>query len=88
MRTIRSFVDAPLSPGATVTLSELASGHLVRVLRLGVGDAVVLFNGAGQSSPDLAQQATVVLPDGRTAKVVFTPGEAVTVASAGQVIAK
>ncbi|MFN8830398.1 MAG: light-harvesting protein [Labrys sp. (in: a-proteobacteria)] len=51
-------------------------------------NAVVLFNGAGQSSPDLAQQATVVLPDGRTAKVVFTPGEAVTVASAGQVIAK
>ncbi|MBY4598866.1 16S rRNA (uracil(1498)-N(3))-methyltransferase [bacterium BD-1] len=47
MRTIRSFVDAPLSPGATVTLSELASGHLVRVLRLGVGDAVVLFNGDG-----------------------------------------
>ncbi|MCM2355643.1 MAG: 16S rRNA (uracil(1498)-N(3))-methyltransferase, partial [Arenimonas sp.] len=47
MRTIRSYVDAPLSPGATVTLSELASGHLVRVLRLGVGDAVVLFNGDG-----------------------------------------
>lgn len=47
MRTIRSFVDAPLSPGATVTLSETASGHLVRVLRLGVGDAVVLFNGDG-----------------------------------------
>lgn len=47
MRTIRSFVDAPLSPGAIVTLSETASGHLVRVLRLGLGDPVVLFNGDG-----------------------------------------
>ena len=47
MRTIRSFVDAPLAPGALVTLPELATGHLVRVLRLGVGDAVVLFNGDG-----------------------------------------
>ena len=47
MRTIRCHVDAPLSVGATATLSETASGHVVRVLRLGVGDAVVLFNGDG-----------------------------------------
>lgn len=47
MRTIRCHVDAPLSVGATATLSETATGHLVRVLRLGVGDAVVLFNGDG-----------------------------------------
>ena len=48
MRTIRCHVDAPLSPGATATLSETATGHLVRVLRLGVGDPVVLFNGDGR----------------------------------------
>ena len=47
MRTIRCHVDAPLSVGAIATLPELATGHLVRVLRLGVGDAVVLFNGDG-----------------------------------------
>ncbi|HEX4854434.1 16S rRNA (uracil(1498)-N(3))-methyltransferase [Arenimonas sp.] len=47
MRTIRCHVDAPLSVGATATLSETATGHLVRVLRLGVGNAVVLFNGDG-----------------------------------------
>ncbi|KFN43258.1 16S rRNA (uracil(1498)-N(3))-methyltransferase [Arenimonas metalli] len=48
MRTIRCHVDAPLSVGATAALPETAAGHLVRVLRLGVGDAVVLFNGDGQ----------------------------------------
>ncbi|HEU0154046.1 MAG TPA: 16S rRNA (uracil(1498)-N(3))-methyltransferase [Arenimonas sp.] len=47
MRTIRCHVDAPLAVGSPAALSELASGHLVRVLRLGVGDAVVLFNGDG-----------------------------------------
>ena len=47
MRTIRCYVDAPLSPGATVALSESATAHLVRVLRLGVGAPVVLFNGDG-----------------------------------------
>lgn len=47
MRTIRCFVDQPLVPGGVATLSETATGHLVRVLRLGVGDAVVLFNGDG-----------------------------------------
>lgn len=47
MRTIRCHVEGPLSVGATATLSETATGHLVRVLRLGVGDAVVLFNGDG-----------------------------------------
>jgi len=47
MRTIRCHVDAPLSVGATATLSETATGHVVRVLRLGVGDPLVLFNGDG-----------------------------------------
>jgi 16S rRNA (uracil1498-N3)-methyltransferase len=48
MRTIRCHVDAPLAIGQNATLSETATGHLVRVLRLGVGDAVVLFNGDGR----------------------------------------
>lgn len=47
MRTIRCHVDAPLAVGQAVALDEHASNHLVRVLRLGVGDAVVLFNGDG-----------------------------------------
>lgn len=48
MRLTRVFVDTALAPGATVTLSETAAGHLLRVLRLGVGDGCVLFNGDGR----------------------------------------
>jgi len=44
---IRACVDAPLAVGARIALPEDAAGHLVRVLRLGVGDACVLFNGDG-----------------------------------------
>lgn len=47
MRVIRAFVDAPLSIGARVALPEDVATHLVRVLRLGAGDACVLFNGDG-----------------------------------------
>lgn len=47
MRVTRVFLDAPLAAGATLALPETAAGHLVRVLRLGVGDACVLFNGDG-----------------------------------------
>jgi len=47
MRTIRSFIDAPLAIGHQVDLGEQASAHLVRVLRRQIGDTVVLFNGDG-----------------------------------------
>lgn len=47
MRTIRSYIDAPLAVGRHVDLGEQASTHLVRVLRRQVGDEVMLFNGDG-----------------------------------------
>jgi 16S rRNA (uracil1498-N3)-methyltransferase len=47
VRVIRACVDAPLAVGARIALPEDAAGHLVRVLRLGIGDACVLFNGDG-----------------------------------------
>lgn len=47
MRLSRNHVDAPLAPGAVVVLSENATAHLVRVLRLGLGDACIVFNGDG-----------------------------------------
>jgi 16S rRNA (uracil1498-N3)-methyltransferase len=47
MRSIRHFVDLPLAEGASVDLPEVAIAHLVRVLRLGPGDRVRLFNGDG-----------------------------------------
>lgn len=48
MRVIRAFVDLPLAVGARIALPEDAAGHLVRVLRLGPGDACMLFNGDGR----------------------------------------
>jgi 16S rRNA (uracil1498-N3)-methyltransferase len=51
MRLIRVHVDAALSPGAQVRLEAAAAAHVTRVLRLGVGDAVTLFNGDGADYP-------------------------------------
>ena len=47
MRCPRIHLPAPLSVGDEVALPETAARHLVRVLRLGPGAAVRLFNGAG-----------------------------------------
>jgi len=41
----RIYVEAPLAPGASVELGRDAANHLVNVLRLGEGDAAILFNG-------------------------------------------
>lgn len=48
MRRIRLFVDHPLHPDGDVELSGDAAEHALRVLRLGPGDPVVLFNGDGR----------------------------------------
>ena len=47
MRLTRVYIDAPLAPGARVTLSGNAASHVTRVLRLRVGEALTLFNGQG-----------------------------------------
>jgi len=47
MRNVRHFVDLPLAEGKSIVLPEVAVAHLVRVLRLGPGDRVRLFNGDG-----------------------------------------
>jgi 16S rRNA (uracil1498-N3)-methyltransferase len=47
MRSVRHFVDLPLAAAAEIALPEGAVAHLVRVLRLGVGDRVLVFNGDG-----------------------------------------
>lgn len=43
----RFFFPAPLGNGSEVRLPEEAAHHAARVLRLSLGDPVVLFNGAG-----------------------------------------
>lgn len=47
MRVTRLFVEQPLRPQARASLPEATSGHLLRVLRAGIGDTCVLFNGDG-----------------------------------------
>jgi 16S rRNA (uracil1498-N3)-methyltransferase len=46
-RVPRLYVDAELHPRARLDLPENAAHHAARVLRLGDGDAVVLFDGRG-----------------------------------------
>lgn len=47
MRIIRTHVDGPLAIGRTLRLPEDSTTHLLRVLRLGAGATVHLFNGDG-----------------------------------------
>ena len=51
MRLIRVYVDAPLAPGAQVTLGGTAAAHVHKVLRLEPGDDLTLFNGDGSDYP-------------------------------------
>lgn len=64
MRVNRAYVDAPLAVGASLALPGAAAAHLIRVLRLGVGDACVLFNGDGHD-----YDARIVAADKRGAEV-------------------
>lgn len=50
-RTPRIFIEQPLSAGTPLVLPDGAQRHLVRVLRLGDGDEIVLFNGDGLEYP-------------------------------------
>lgn len=65
MREIRLFVAAPLQPGLTLPLPAPAAQHATRVLRLGTGDALTLFNGDGQQYPARIVQVTAHTADVR-----------------------
>ena len=47
MRRPRLYVDLQLAAGARITLPEAARHHVTRVLRLGAGDALTVFDGRG-----------------------------------------
>lgn len=47
MRLTRVYVEAALDAGTRGLVSGNAANHIARVLRLGVGDAVTLFDGRG-----------------------------------------
>ncbi len=67
MRVNRVHVDQPLAVGTHIALPETAAAHLLRVLRLGVGDACVLFNGDGR---DYSARIVVAGKRGGEAEVV------------------
>ncbi len=68
----RIFSEQPLRSGATVTLEGDAAGHVLRVLRLRVGDELVVFDGSGQ---DYAGRVTMLRKEAVTVQV--GPGRAV-----------
>ena len=51
MRISRIYTAQQLSSNVTITLESEPSHHLARVLRLGVGDNLVLFDGEGGEYP-------------------------------------
>jgi 16S rRNA (uracil1498-N3)-methyltransferase len=51
LRLSRIYHDQPLAGVLNATLGESASRHLVRVLRLGVGARVIVFDGSGAEYP-------------------------------------
>jgi 16S rRNA (uracil1498-N3)-methyltransferase len=48
MRLTRVYVEAALTPGASVELAAPSAAHLAKVLRARSGDEIVLFNGDGR----------------------------------------
>ena len=64
MRIPRIHLPLELASGARISLDENASGHLLRVLRLKPGAALVLFNGHGGE-----YEATLAGAEGRVAVV-------------------
>jgi 16S rRNA (uracil1498-N3)-methyltransferase len=69
LRLIRVYVDAPLAAGSRATLAGAAAAHARRVLRLGKGDAITLFNGDGLDYPsrvaDFGRRTVEVAIEGR-----------------------
>lgn len=59
----RFFCPQPLASSSLVDLPSAAAHHALRVLRLGVGDAIVLFNGEGGEYPGR------IVEDGRGVRV-------------------
>jgi len=64
MRLTRNYLDQPLHPGQQVTLPEPVANHLLRVLRLSVGDALIVFNGDG-----VDYHATLISGELRSAQI-------------------
>lgn len=60
----RIYLSAPLASGATITLDKQAAQHVLRALRLGVGDPLLLFNGEPVGQQWGEYQATLLAENG------------------------
>lgn len=56
MRSIRIHVEQPLTPGVELILPAQAGEHVARVLRLGEGAPLLLFNGDGHDYAAIVSQ--------------------------------
>lgn len=68
MRLTRVYVDQPLEPDSRTTLRGTAANHIERVLRLGPGDALTVFDGRGgeyEARIDAVRKEGVSLAIGR-----------------------
>lgn len=66
MRIPRIHLPQTLAPGTRLALNEAASGHVLRVLRLKPGAALVVFNGAGGE-----YEATLTAVENRAAVITL-----------------
>ncbi|MCZ6560350.1 MAG: 16S rRNA (uracil(1498)-N(3))-methyltransferase [Gammaproteobacteria bacterium] len=69
MRLSRIYHDQPLAGSTRATLGKSASRHLVRVLRLGVGARVIVFDGSGAEYPAIISE----IGDARVAVALAEP---------------
>lgn len=69
MRIPRIYQAIPLASGQTLELDAQATVHLTKVLRLRVGDALVVFNGKGNGEADGEFAAQVVAIGRRSASI-------------------
>jgi len=79
-RSPRLYVDNPLAPGLVVRLERDQSNYLGNVLRLGAGDAILVFNGrdgewraaiAGHKRPDSLTIETQTRPQDRLPDLAY-----------------
>ena len=88
MPTPRIYLPATLTPGTEAELDTRAAGHAVRVLRLRIGDALVLFNGDGN---DYAAELVEARKDEARVRVLSArarPGESPLSIELGQGISR
>jgi 16S rRNA (uracil1498-N3)-methyltransferase len=76
--TPRLYVDAPLAAGAEVVFDRNQTNYLRNVLRLGQGDAVLLFNGRDgewRASLSMAQRRTLSATTGAQLRTQPAPAD-------------